>query len=73
MTKYYQNWEEAAEASRTGRAVASIIVEHKGMKHNGEIIKAKGKDGIIVFRHSAVKIRDATPSEVDTATYWKSV
>lgn len=69
----YETWEEAAEQSRTKRAVTSLIVRHNGKTHKAELIKAPDRDGAIVYRHSAVKIRDATPSEVAAARNWRPV
>ena len=71
--KYYQDWEEAAEQSLTGRAVATTLIEHEGKMMKAEIIKAKGRDGMVNFWHTAIPIRKATAREIDGIKKWKSV
>lgn len=71
--KYYRDWEEAAEQSLTARAVATTCVEHDGQMLKAEIIKAKGRDGIVNFHHTCVPIRKATAKEIDDIKKWRPV
>lgn len=69
--KTYETWEEAAEKSAFGRAITSLVVTINNRPVKAELIKSKNKNGIIVYRHSAVQIREATTREVDSARSWK--
>lgn len=69
--KYYDDWEEAAQYSRTKRAVTTVLVMHKGKEIKAEIIKPVGKDGILNFWHTSIPIRKATAAEIDGARRWK--
>lgn len=71
--KYYESWEEAAEKSLTSRAVATTRIEHEGKLLKAEIIKAKGRDGMVNFWHSAIPIRKATSKEIDGIKRWTPV
>lgn len=71
MITYYDSWEEAAEHSTTGRAVSEVKVTERGVVYRAEILKSKGRDGILNHRHSAIPIRKATTKEIDSAKRWR--
>lgn len=67
----YRDWEEAAKASPSRKAVAKIDIEKPdGSKMKAEIVKPLHGDGWIHYENSGIKIRKATAREVDSRSRW---
>lgn len=66
----YDSFDEACDKSSQGKAVARIVVNYKGGPHRAEIIKPRSGDATIHFYHSAIPIRKATASEIDSVKQW---
>jgi hypothetical protein len=72
---YAREWEEAAEYSRDGKAVAKVdylVQDRSGKWVKADIVKTKGRNGYFVYRKTMTRIKDATTQEVDRATGWRA-
>lgn len=67
------DWEEAAEQSKRGGAVAKygIVMDAHSKNVAADIVKLPGKNGYLVYHRTMRKIRDATTWEVDRTTNWR--
>jgi hypothetical protein len=69
----YDNWEDAAKASKWKQAVsAEQTIEHEGKRVRAELVKKVGKDGFWTHAgFNVVPLRKATASEIDSIRRWK--
>lgn len=69
----YDNWEDAAKASKYRQAVsAEQTIIHKGKSIRAELVKKIGKDGYWTHAgFNVVALRPATSSEIDSIRRWK--
>lgn len=66
----YKNWYDACMESRYRKAVANIDIEHKGKRVAAQVVKPLNGDGWIVYKDTGIRIRQASPKEIDSRTKW---